>query len=213
MRVVVMSALAVMATAGGASAATIKAGGPSVGTQVALDPADFVGSGPCGYGNSVVGDGCSVVLKTDRNAPDAYGRFDPNGLTWIDSQDLRSVSWTLSHAKAFSSLTIALTDAFDQGCSRVLGCSSFSLASAGATWSIDTRRENGEIDWLTIAFDAPVTTATVEFSTRLNDGWGIVAAVVDDSPVEPPAPVPLPASGLLLAFGLLGLASAFSMRR
>lgn len=200
-----MSALA-LTMASGASAATIIEGGPLVGSQVELDPSDFVGAGRCGYGGSVVDDGCSVVLKSDPDAPDAYGRFDPNGATWIDSQDLSEVTWTVTRETAFTSLTIALTDAYDQPDDDDLGPSYFNLASADALpWSAgDTRRLSGVLDWLTITYDAPVTTAEVVFTTRLNDGWGIVAAVVDGTP----APVPLPASGALLVVGLAGLAAA-----
>jgi hypothetical protein len=127
----IAAGLAALLLAGTAQAATITDGTERVGTPVELNPTDFAGSGPCGSGGSVVNGGCSVVLKTDPNAPDAYGRFDPWGNAWIDSQDLSKVTWTLSPGTAFRSLTFALTDAYDQPFSEEFGTSFFKLVVDG----------------------------------------------------------------------------------
>lgn len=196
-------ALAALLSAGTVQAATIIEETTGRGTPIALDVADFVGSGPCGYGGSVINDGCSVVLKSDPDAPDAYGRFDPLGSSWIDSQDLPEVEWTVSPGETFQSLTFALTDAFDQNPDELLGESFFKLTVDGAEWSIAQQETNGTLHWITMNFDQPVTSTMVGFSTRLNDGWGIKAALV--SPDVVPAPVPLPAAGWLMLCSMCAL--------
>jgi hypothetical protein len=206
----VAAALASLLLAGAAQAVTITDGPERVGTPIELDPTDFVGSGPCGSGGSVVEDGCSVVLKNDPAAPDAYGRFDPWGNNWIDSQDLSEVVWTLSPGIAFRSLTFALTDAYDQPFSDEFGAGYFSLSVDEAEWAIDEQEANGTLHWLTVSFDEFVTTATVSFFTRQNDGWGIKAALVSPDPM--PSPVPLPAAGWLMLAALGGLVALHRRR-
>lgn len=218
-----VAALAAAAFAVPAAAATItEVDGPAPGRVVALDPAAFVGSGTCGYGGSVVGTGpgrgCSVVIKNDPTAPDAFGRADPFGGSWIDSQDLSEVVWSFDPGYAFTALTFALFDAYDQLPSRrwPLGESFFRLSVDDATWSIPSREENGTLHWLTVAFDAPVAVADIRFSTRLNDGWGVslsgATTVPPPPPPPPPATVPLPATAPLIAAALAGLA-ALGLRR
>lgn len=203
MRVVPLGVMAAtaMALAGGATAATISHDGPGEGTSIALDSSDFASSGPCGSGGSVVEDGCSVLLKEEIGAdPLAYGRFAPENAGWIDSQDLEEVTWTVENDTPFTSLTFALTDASDQENSF------FHLSVDGASWSIeDEQRANGTLDWVTVTFDEAVTEASLMFQTRYNDGWGVRAASV--------ATVPVPASGVMLAFGLAGLAATRRRRR
>lgn len=199
-------ALAATFAASPALAATvldIQEGERNDGRPVLLDPSAFTGSGPCGYGKSVINDGCSVVGKTDPDANNAYGRYDPFDTAWIDSADLSRVEWDYRSETAFTSLTFALTDAFDQKCSDVLGCSYFRLLAGDIAWEISDRQDNGEVNWLTVLFDEPTTSALLRFETRRNDGFGVSLAALD----APPAPVPLPATlGLLAAaLGLLGL--------
>jgi len=187
-----------------AQAATISEGSPVGGVKIALNVADFTDRGRCGFGSSVVNDGCSVIAKSDPEAPHAYGRFDPLAppSEWIDSQDLSDVTWTITHDVAFTSLSFALTDAFDQRPAPRLGLgeSFFQLLADGASWSIDSREANGTLHWLTVGFDQPTTTAELRFLTRLNDGWGVSSASVSE--------VPLPAAGWLLLMALGGVAAA-----
>lgn len=185
-----------------ATVTDIVSGEPGSGRRVAISESAFTGSGPCGYGGSVVNDGCSVIGKVDPSAPNAYGRFDPLDSTWIDSQDLSRLAWTHESETAFTSFTFALTDAFDQKCNDVLGCSYFLMLAGGIAWDISDRQDNGEVNWITLLFDAPTTSFDLAFETRLNDGFGISAASQIDAP---PAPVPLPAGFGLLFAGLLGL--------
>jgi hypothetical protein len=178
-----------------AHAATItEVGGSAGGKALALSTADFVGSGPCGSGKSVINDGCSVVKK-DASSPRPFGRFDPLGGAWVDSQDRNHIVWTVNQDTAFTSLNFALTDAFDQKRDdRYGGKSYFSLSVGNATWTIDKREKNGTLHWLTVLFDAPVNSASLTFETRLNDGWGVSEASV--------APIPLPPTALLLLGGV-----------
>ncbi|TNC74808.1 hypothetical protein [Rubellimicrobium roseum] len=200
MKTVIALALLFLATA--VPAATIVAGsGPASGARLALSAADFAARGPCGSGLSVVDDGCAVVLADGTSKPAAHGRYDALGGPWIDSQDLSKVAWTVSHHRPFASLTFALTDAFDQNAADGLGASFFRLTAGDATWSIDGQEENGALHWLTVRFDAPVTTARLDFSTRLNDAWGVASASFEL------APIPLPPAAPLLALGLGALAT------
>lgn len=192
--------LASTVLAGAAQAVTITEVQAGFGQVLDLDPADFDAAGPCGSGRSVTGDGCSVVRKSDSGAADAYGRTDPRGGAWIDSQDLAEVTWTVSLQRPVTQLVLALTDAFDQGESERWGASRFALTVGEATWSITERQANSTLHWLVVQFDTPTTSAQLRFSTRLNDGWGLSAASV-----EALAPVPLPVTGLLLIAGLGGL--------
>src|SRR4051812_17320238 len=98
--------LATVMLTGAAHAATINASasrGPALPGESTfdVDPADFEGSGRCGYGGSVVGDGCHLVLK-DQDSPHLYGRFDPLGGSFADSQDRALVVWHVVSTTAFS---------------------------------------------------------------------------------------------------------------
>ncbi|MBP1804688.1 VPLPA-CTERM sorting domain-containing protein [Rubellimicrobium aerolatum] len=200
-----LSILALVLAAGTAQAATITASStaPAPGTRIELRAQDFAASGRCGSGGSVVAGGCSVALVSG-GRPAAYDRFAPLGGDWIDSQDLADVTWTLSQPRAFTQLTFALTDAFDQLPDRKLGASRFALTVEGAVWTIPRRQASGTLHWLTVTFDRPTTTASLHFATRRNDGWGLSSASV--LPATLPA-IPLPAGGWLLpaALGMLGL--------
>jgi hypothetical protein len=183
-----------------AYAATITTSGPMKGTPIALNTADFQGYGPCGFGGSVINDGCSVVLKDDPTAPHAYGRFDPFGGPWIDSQDLSVVEWTVTSSIPFWSINFALTDHYDQRMSLDLGESFFRLVVGNAVWEVPSRLPNAALDWITVLFDEPVSSAVLRFETRLNDGWGVSSASVNL--------IPLPAGVWLALAGIAALGAA-----
>ena len=186
-------------------AATVShlSGAPSKGEAVKLSVDDFTRVGNCGGGKSVVNDGCSVVKKSDSAAADAYGRYPvPPQRDWIDSQDIDELEWTVTASGSFTSLRFALTDAYDQQDSH------FTMSyKDGDTWSpiwsVRERQENGNLFWLNVAFDQPVSSAALRFSTKVGggyDGYGISTVSVT------PSPVPVPSSTLLLLSGALCMA-------
>jgi hypothetical protein len=158
----------------------------------------FSGSGPAGSGGAACGDTRHVQVKSPRT-PDAYGRFDPDGGRWIDSNDLERVVWEVDVGRPVRWVAFALTDAHDQPDSH------FSITAQGTTWSIAEREPNATLHLIRILFDAPVETAEVVFETRHNDGFGIVAATA--------APVPLPPALLLAASGVAALGVLRRRRR
>jgi hypothetical protein len=170
------------------------------GTPISLLTANFTRLGQCGTGESVIGDGCSVVDKNNPDAPDAFGRFSPFKLDWIDSQDIDDLVWTVTSDVPFQSMTFALVDAHDQPNSY------FNMIYDGTEiWEIPTQLPNRNLFWLMVTFDGPVTTADLRFTTRHNDGYGILAARV--------APVPLPPAALLLLTGTALIAGLRRRRR
>lgn len=198
LRILSLAAVIGMIGAGMAGAVTInEVAGPSGGTTLDLDVADFHRTGSCGSGASVINDGCSVAVKT-ASSPRKRGRYAPMGHSWVDSQDIDKLTWSVSRDTAFKSMTFALVDAFDQKRAAKLGRSHFSLTIGDATWSIPKRQANRNLFWLEVVFDSPTKLAELAFDTRLNDGWGVAAAQV--------VPAPIPASGLLIVggIGLLG---------
>lgn len=152
----------------------------------------FSGSGGPGSGAAACGDRTTVQVKDD-GTPFPYGRFNPNGRSWIDSNDLPRVVWNLSSPVAVTGLSFALTDAHDQADSH------FEMSVGGATFSIPTREANGALHWISILFNTPAKTAKITFDTRLNDGYGIADVKV--------APVPLPPALALIASGLAAIAA------
>ncbi|MBA3325941.1 MAG: hypothetical protein H0T41_11990 [Rhodobacteraceae bacterium] len=203
-RSMTLTAAIFAATTAASQAVTINSGAsrPDGGVAIALDPDVFVASGGPGSGGSVIGDPTDVSTKNTRS-PRPYGRFDPLGGFWVDSNDNPSVVWNLASEQPIKSVTFALTDAFDQKRSRDLGESFFNLTVDDATWSIDTRDENGTLNWIEVLFDEPTDSASLLFETRLNDGWGVSQAKV--------APVPVPPALLLIGSGLALL--GFARRR
>jgi MYXO-CTERM domain-containing protein len=170
------------------------------GTTGAVETAvgRFSGGGPAGSGGSVCGDARRVQVKTP-NSPAPFGRYDPDGGRWLDSNDLEEVVWDVDVGRAIRGLSFGLTDAHDQPDSR------FSFAVEGARWSIAEQEANGTLHLIRVMFDAPVDRTQVVFSTRGNDGFGIVSPTVQ--------PVPLPPAALLALSGLGALALARRRRR
>lgn len=200
---VMVAASFLVAPAWGATVTTLP-GAPTGGTPVNLVVGDFERVGNCGGGGSVVNDGCSVVVKTDPNAPDAYGRFDPLGDYWIDSQDINELKWTVQSATGFTGLTFALTDAHDQQDSHFI----MSFDDGGSwtsIWDIATQKSNANLYWLSVDFAQSLTEVAFLFSTKVTpgfDGFGISSLRL----TENPAPVPVPPAALLLFSGTMLMA-------
>lgn len=150
----------------------------------ALDINAFTpGAGRCGYGSSVTGDGCAPVIKSDPTARHAYGRLNPDGGSWVDSQDLEVLTWSVERATPMTSFSFALVDAYDQKSSRdgTLGASYFNIAlmdgdNLSASWEIPSREQNSTLHWITVTLDRAVDRFDLVFNTRINDGYGVMAA-------------------------------------
>lgn len=199
----IVAAACLMAAPSWSASVTALPGAPTGGTIIDLVVDDFERLGNCGGGGSVVGDGCSAIVKTDPAAPDAFGRFDPLGNYWIDSQDINELKWTVRSPDAFTSMAFALTDAHDQ-------LNSFFVMSFldGATWTpvwdIATRKDNANLYWLSVDLGEAVNEAVFRFSTKVVpgfDGYGISSLTVST-----PAPIPVPPAALLLGTGALAMA-------
>lgn len=78
-------------------------------------------------------------------------------------------------------------------------------------WNIATRKNNGNLYWLSVDFGKAVNEAVFLFSTKVGagyDGYGISTAQVNS-----PAPVPVPPAALLLGSGALVMAGLGRRRR
>jgi hypothetical protein len=158
----------------------------------------FTGAGKAGSGGAVCGDRTTEQVKTEASKR-LFGRYSPTGESWIDSNDLKHVTWDVDIKRPFSAVSFALVDAHDQADSH------FSIEADGATWTLPERQSNGNLQWISILFDAPVDSAEIVFRTRHNDGYGVSDISV--------APVPVPAAGLLALTGLMVLGAVRIGRR
>jgi opacity protein-like surface antigen len=158
-----------------------------------------------GSGSSVCGDGGYSVQVKDQSVPNLFGRHNPpTGIgRWVDSNDIERVEWEIDTAalglKDLTGIEFALIDAFDQRERPDLGASFFGLSVNGATWSIDSRDDNGEVYWITILFGQPVSNALITFNTRLNDGWGVANATIAPIPAPPAAFLTIGGFAILIA--------------
>ena len=206
-----LAAVSTLAPASGATL-TLLADAPAEGTIVALSVNDFQRMGHCGGGRSVVHDGCSTVVKDDPLAPHAWGRFDPLGQFWIDSQDIDLLKWTVASPVAFTSMTFAMTDAHDQPRSHF----AMSYNEAGTwtpLWDIPSQLPNANLFWLRVDFDQQVRLAEFLFSTKEGpdgyDGYGISQLRLS----QVPAPIPAPPAAVLLLSGTVLIASLRRRRK
>jgi len=154
----------------------------------------FSGSGPDGSGTASCGVRSSPQAKTP-TTPNPYGRFDPEGIAWVDSNDLTHVAWTVDVGNAVKAVSFLLSDAHDQPNSF------FRLTAEGSVWSIAEREANGTGHLLTILFDNPVLNPVLTFETRHNDGWGVANVRVEPVPVPPALLLAATGAGLLAVAG------------
>ncbi len=168
------------------------------GSVMSTNVGTFRSSGAAGSGAASCGVKTTAQVKTPAT-PHPYGRFDPDGIGWIDSNDLPEMVWKVDIGRPVRGVSFQLTDAHDQANSH------FRIRSAGAVWRIADREENGTSHLITILFDEPTDNPRIRFLTRHNDGYGITQVSV--------APVPLPAGLLLAGTGVAALTAIGRRRR
>ncbi len=206
--------LIVGATAPPAGAATFATGLAGYGTKLdvasmsacgasgglSTNVGSFSASGPAGSGEASCGDHSSAQVKKP-TTPHPFGRFDREGLGWLDSNDLTHVDWTVDIGAQVRSVSFLLTDAHDQPNSH------FRIDAEGSSWALAQRQANGGMHHLTILFDTPTLAPVISFHSGHNDGWGISEVTVQ------PVPVPGALVAALTGVGLLGAAGLRRRRR
>lgn len=160
----------------------------------------FHSSGDAGSGGASCGDKTTAQVKKPAT-PHPYGRFDPDGIGWVDSNDLTRMVWKVDIGQKIRGVSFRLTDAHDQENSH------FKIRVAGttATWKIAEREENGTSHLIKILFDEPIDEAKIKFVTRHNDGYGLTQVSV--------APVPVPAGLVLAGTGVAALVAVGRRKR
>lgn len=196
--------LAAMLVAKPAEAVTITpTAAPAHSNPLALDAYTFENtSGVSGSGGSVFGDPSMPVLKfptsvNNNGIVDADGRGSLDlGSAWYDSNDIPGIRATLLFPGLVDSFALWTRDENDQRNSF------WTVTIGGTTYSAPPRVEAdpSPLRFLYVMLDGPTDSATLDFATKRNDGWnfGVLTSA--------PAPIPLPATALLLLGGLAGLA-------
>jgi len=142
------------------------------------------------------------VFVRDR---DVYGRSNTTagGARYLDSNDTRGLSWTISGLGMFDRLFFTMSDVADTG-------ARLTLRADGQQFGPTLRnRGNGGIDMVMLSFDTAVDRFTLDLRhSKLNDGFSIDDAVVGRSTAVQPSPpaVPLPPAMALLVGGVAALA-------
>lgn len=141
-------------------------------------------------------------LMIESQATGEYGRqvlaTDRNDF-WLDSNDARKVTWTLSNALAgMNAFGFFLADAADIGARLTLW---FDDGSFDSSYTINPYTQSGSMGYVSVISSMSIVGASLTFDNSTgNDGWGI-----DDITV---GTVSEPGSILLLSLGLLGLGLA-----
>ena len=172
------------------------------GTVLSTDVGDFSTLGGVGSGGTVR----NLAGNTGRNVAirdgNVYGRRDiVGGRYYLDSNDTYGIAWDVrSSTGAFNSVVFAVTDASEFSYLRIIA------DGVTAEQTNGRRLRNGHTSLVEIQFDSLVTEARIELAgyssyrgQRVrNDGFSLDGAGVGV------APVPVPASLPLLAFGIAG---------
>ncbi len=168
--------------------------------------------GAAGSGQSVVGSGAELAVRSDNTM--RWGRYNTDGHRpttalggqWLDSNDNLGMRWTVAGLGAFNTLAFFVTDAADVGgkFSIKVGDTVFSDL-AGSTGKL----RNGNVHFVKIMLSEAVDRLSVTLMHDVtNDGFGIDGAAVGKL-----APVPLPPAAALLLTGVAGLAGMAGLRR
>lgn len=163
---------------------------------------DFSALGGTGGGNTVVGTGTEVALKSDLSPkPGGRANTTPGGAWWLDSNDTIGMEWDVARDSGgtFNRLAFVLTDPADVG-------ATLEVVANGSTLTSFANENNATQDLIVITFDSQVASANIKLrNDRNNDGIG-----VDDAAV---GVVPLPAAGLMLLGALGGLGGIAARRK
>lgn len=167
-----------------------------VGLNFATSVGTFNTAGGTGSGGTVSqlpGNTGEFLALRDGNV---FGRTDQVGGTYfLDSNDTFGINWFVQTGSLFDTVMFVITDHAE--------FSTLNIAAGGVSQSISGLR-GATSQLVTIVFDSVQTAALITIDQARNDGFSIDGAQVGL------APVPLPASGLLLLAGIGGIAA---MRR
>jgi hypothetical protein len=169
----------------------------------------FTPFGTTGTGDSVVGDGSRLQVRSDNRM--RWGRYNtsntpalPPGLAdgnWLDSNDNLGIRWRIEDLGGFNTLAFFVIDAADVGGSFSLkiGRQLFSDLNGGR------RLANGNIHLVHVLLPRTRTGLTVRLMhDQSDDGFGIDGALlaqVSPIPLPPAAALIVPALALLAAAG------------
>lgn len=149
------------------------------------------GTGSGGTVSQLPGNTGQFLALRDGNV---FGRSDQVGGTYfLDSNDTLGVNWFASTGSVFNTVMFVLTDHGE--------FSSLTVNAGGASQEIAGLRGSTS-QLVTIVYDTAQTASLITLDQARNDGFSIDGAQIGL------APVPLPASGLLLLAGLGGIAVA-----
>jgi hypothetical protein len=175
----------------------------------------FTPFGTTGTGDSVVGSGASLQVRSDNRM--RWGRYNtsntpalPPGLAsgnWLDSNDNRGIKWRIEDLGGFNTLAFFVIDAADVGGSFSLkiGRQLFSDLNGGE------RLANGNIHLFHVLLPRTRTGLTVRLMhDRSDDGFGIDGALIAQ---VTPAPIPLPPAAALIVPALALLAGLGRRKR
>lgn len=163
-----------------------------VGLNFATSVGTFNTAGGTGSGGTVTqlpGNSGQFLALRDGNV---FGRTDQAGGTFfLDSNDTFGINWFVNTGSVFNAVSFIITDHAE--------FSTLSIQADGATETISGLR-GATSQLVTILFDTAQTSTLITIDQRRNDGFSIDGVQVGL------APVPLPATGLLLLAGLGGMA-------
>ncbi|MEJ6389279.1 VPLPA-CTERM sorting domain-containing protein [Gymnodinialimonas ulvae] len=165
-----------------------------VGLNFSTSVGVFNTAGGTGSGGTVTqlpGNTGQFLALRDGNV---FGRTDQVGGTYfLDSNDTLGINWFASTGSMFNTVMFVLTDHGE--------FSELTVNAGGASEAISGLRGSTS-QLVTIVYDTPQSSALITLDQARNDGFSIDGAQVGL------APVPLPASGLLLLAGIGGIAVA-----